>query len=88
MAQVLSQQIKNGLIIIDTPMGRVNLNKDTYFEGVPEIILNAKFEGELSPKQFLEKKVGKKITHEDVSEFQQLLIDLIDAEYRSKDDSE
>ncbi len=70
--------------IIDTALGRVYINSSSYFASVPESVWNAAFSGELSPKQFLESKIGRELTDQDISEFQQLLTDLIDAEFKLK----
>ena len=73
------------VIVIDTPLGRVYINGDSYFSSVPESAWNAAFSGEQSPKQFLEEKIGSELTDQDISAFQQLLDDLIKAEFGSKD---
>lgn len=77
----------NQQIIIDTPMGRVYINDETYLTNVPEIVWESNFVDEPSPKIFLERKVGGQITQQDVDDFQLLLDDLINAEFKSKNQS-
>lgn len=74
----------NQEIVIDTALGRVYINNDSYFTSVPESVWDSAFAGEPSPKQFLEEKVGKELTDQSIIDFQQLLKDLIDAEFKSK----
>lgn len=72
-------------VTIDTRIGRVYINNDTFFTNVPESVWNASFQGELSPRLFLEDKIGQQITQEIITSFQELLQDLIEAEFKSKD---
>ncbi len=72
------------VVIINTALGRVYINDDSYFSNVPESAWNAAFTGEPSPKQLLESKIDTELTEQDISEFQQLLTDLIDVEFKSK----
>ena len=71
-------------VIIDTALGRAYINSDSCFTGVPESVWNAAFQGEPSPKQFLEEKIGTDITDDSIKELQSLLDDLITAEFKSK----
>ena len=74
----------NQVSVIDTALGRAYINADSYFSNVPESVWESAFEGEKSPKQLLESKIGAELTNNDILEFQQLLEDLIDAEFKSK----
>lgn len=74
----------NQVVVIDTPLARVYLNENSYFNSVPESAWNTSFTGELSPKEFIEEKINTEINDRDASEFKKLLTDLIDAEFKSK----
>lgn len=74
----------NQEIVIDTALGRAYINNDSYFSNVPESVWNISFAGKPSPKRFLDEQVGKELTDQSIIYFQQLVSDLIDAEFKSK----
>jgi hypothetical protein len=74
----------DGLLVINTPLARVYLNDDSYFNSVPESIWESAFDGEISPKLFLEARIGKSMSNDEVLEFQKLLKELINAEFDAK----
>jgi hypothetical protein len=77
----------NHVTIIDTPLGRVYINAETYFSSVPKSVWEASFVDEPSPRQFLEEKIGTELKDQDIVIFQQLLEDLISAEFKLKSQS-
>ncbi len=73
-------------IIIDTPLGRVYVNNDSYFANVPRNVWTSNFKDEVSPEELLKIKIGENVTDDIIKELQGLLSDLIDAEYNSKNE--
>ena len=69
------------VIVVDTSLGRVYINKDSYFANVPKLVWTSSFKDDFSPEQLLKSKVGERITENVIEEFRRLLSELIDAEY-------
>lgn len=74
----------DGVVIISAAIARVFINDDSYFIDVPESAWDASFNSELSPREFLEKRIGSDITEKDEGEFKKLINDLVDAEFKFK----
>lgn len=74
----------DGLVIVNTLLAKVYINDDSYFGNVPESAWKSTFEGELSPEAYLKSKIGKSMSEDEILEFQKLLEDLLDAEFRAK----